>query len=125
MNRFFSVNEDFKFKRDNLELNINNSIYLQFKGIDNKHPYNLLLVLSLCDEIEFDFKMQNSINRVAENNIDKIVIWTRQNINPDIIYRGQTLNIHLIYAIIQKIKYIRSINAKKTKDRISWVSSYN
>ena len=45
----------------------------------------MLLILSLYGQKNFDYSMQNSLIRVTENNIDKIVIWTRERIDPDII----------------------------------------
>lgn len=85
MDRFFTIDENFEFQKDEFSINPFNSLFLKFKGIDENQFYNLLVIFSLCDEINFDFKIQNIISRVAENNIDKIVIWVKNNIDENVI----------------------------------------
>lgn len=86
MNRFFTVDSDFSFTSQDLQLTTEDSMLLRFRGLDQSHPYNMLLLFSLADISTFSFALQSQIKRVAENNIDKVVIWMKQPVEPDVIH---------------------------------------
>ena len=97
MDRFFTIDDKFTFISQSLDLSSKNSMLLRFRGLDRKHYYNMLLLFSLSEIDSFSFSLQNQIRRVAENNIDKVVIWTKNPIDADIIHSLKLSNANIIY----------------------------
>lgn len=97
MHRFFTVDQKFYFNSNDLVLSAKNSMLLRFRGLDSVHSYNMLLVFSLAETPTFSFSLQNQIRRVAENNIDKVVIWTKQPIEADAIHSLKLCDANIVF----------------------------
>lgn len=110
MERFFDIAPDFHFTSNEFELNPQNSMLLRFKGIKNENPYKMLLILEFCERTEVPIPLQNQIRRVAEKNIDKIVIWLKKNIDADTIHALKTSNSNIIYISNSEINSVNYIS---------------
>ena len=60
MHRFFSVDPGFHFTSQDFDLTQDNSMLLRFRGLDQAHPYNMLLVFGLADTLTFSFSEMGS-----------------------------------------------------------------
>lgn len=111
MDRFFSIDNHFSFRSNLFNLTSSNSILLRFKGLNLNSSYNLLLIFSIPDEDLSKIKLQNQIRRISENNIDKIVIWTRKQCDGEILQALKRCHANVIYinkSEIAQVKFISS-----------------
>jgi prolyl-tRNA editing enzyme YbaK/EbsC (Cys-tRNA(Pro) deacylase)/2-polyprenyl-3-methyl-5-hydroxy-6-metoxy-1,4-benzoquinol methylase len=110
MHRFFSLDDKFSFSSQDFELTAENSMLLRFRGLDLAHPYNMLLMFSLADTTTFSFSLQNQIRRVVGNNIDKVVIWTKQPVEADAIHSLKLCNANIICVTKAEMESVRFIS---------------
>ena len=110
MERFFDIDPTFYFSSSEFELTQDNSILLRFRAIKNANPYKMLLILGLCEEIDWPLSLQNQIRRVAEKNIDKIVIWSKMNIDADTIHSLKSSSSNIVYITNNEINSVNFIS---------------
>ncbi len=110
MLQFFSIDQ-FEFAGDIIKIREDNSILMRFRGITNEQDYRMLFIFSLCDEQTFSHKLQNELQMITDQNIDKIVIWSKYKLKPEIIQNLRKAKTHVIYIDkkdIEKTNLIRN-----------------
>jgi len=97
MDKFFDVQNDFKFSGNDLKLDSSNSIKINFKAASIQLGYQLLLIFELSEEENFNHSLQTDFQKLLDNNIDKIVIWSIKRLPAETLQSLKTLNINVIY----------------------------
>ena len=97
MDKFFDVQNNFEFTGNEMHLDASNSIKINFKSESIQLGYQLLLIFELSEEEQFNHKLQTDFQKLIDNNIDKIVIWSVKRLPPETLQSLKTLNINVIY----------------------------
>jgi 2-polyprenyl-3-methyl-5-hydroxy-6-metoxy-1,4-benzoquinol methylase len=103
LDRFFTI-RSYNATARSLELSPSNSILLEFPTLKGEFPdrydssvYRLLILLGLHAETEFSHWLQNDIKRIQQrDNIDRIVLWSTQDLSDEIIQSLKNINFFLV-----------------------------
>ena len=96
MDRFFDFENEFEFKGSKIQLNKKNSIKINFKTVPIISKYQLLLVFELHNEKKFPHHLQNDLRKILTQNIQKIVLWSNEQLDPVILQNLKDFNISVI-----------------------------
>lgn len=110
MHRFFTLDPKFTFTSADLHFTPDDSMLLRFRGLDQTHPYNMLLIFSLADTEAFSFSLQSQIRRASENNIDKVVIWTKMPVEAATVHSLKLCNANILCVSKAEIEAVSFIS---------------
>ena len=110
LNKFFEVDSNYSFNSELLKLTVTNSIKIDFYTNTKEPKFNLLLILSLCNEENYSHKLLNELKQISERNIDKILIWSINDVPTEVIEALKSSNSSIICLSYKEISDIYVIN---------------
>ena len=117
ISRYFKV-VDYKYRGVSIQITGGNSIMMEFPTLQKEFPdyypsasYKLLLLLNLRTEKSFNDDLKLEIQNISrKDNVDQIIIWSCEQVQPSIIQSLKNINTDIIYIRPEEIDKLKSIS---------------